>query len=182
MLGLALLALPLAACGEDYLVEIEIAPEEEAYGQKDYTVRLLPGKTHRCKVITFGCVLQQKFPWEDTRGRKYIKVHEPMTYVYRERDVKLVHDLDRYISFRAPIGLDRLKRMYGEKTFNPDHPVVVSRIKMTATGEDGAELWSYELEPKGTYSMADLAAGKKGADEDDIEDLDGPEPDARNPK
>lgn len=122
--------------------EIEVTAETEVEGKQDITVRLRPETTHHCDVIEFECVYHQEFPWEDARGKKYTKVHEPVSFLYRRTDVKLVNDLDLYISFRVPVDRKDLEARYGSTTFNKNAPITISRVRIT--GKVGRQaLWSY---------------------------------------
>ena len=139
-----------------WISEIEISSEPTEDGQVDYSVRILPGKTHQCDKIVFECVYHQKFPWENARGKKYIKVHEPVSFAYRRRDVGLVDSLDTHISFRVPLSRKRLVAAYGDKVFQKEYPITISRMKITATSA-GETRWSYDLKADG---MHDLTRGR----------------------
>jgi hypothetical protein len=153
--SLTLITCVLLACGAaraGWLKQIEITSDPLKDGQKDYTVRILPGKTHQCDKIVFECVYCQQLPWEDARGKAYIKNHEPVSFTYRRLDVGLVNDLDTFVSFRVPIGLDKPIAAYGDKVFNKDVPVTISRMIITATAA-GETLWSYELKGEGVHDL-----------------------------
>ena len=135
--------------------EIEINSEPEKDGQRDFSVRFMPGKTHQCDDIVFECVYRQQFPWENLQGKKYTKIYEPVSFTYYSHNVRMVADLDKYISFRVPMSIERLKKAYGEKTFNEKYPVTVGHIKIKALR--GKEvIWSYDLEAGGVFKGSDL--------------------------
>jgi len=161
MLALVSLCAPAAASdrppASSWVRELEIRCEPEQDGQSDYTVRIRPGASRRYDRVLFECVYHQEFPWEDLRGRSYTKIHEPVRFTYRRADVKLVNDLDAYISFRVPVGHEQLRRMYGPKVFNDAFPVSVPRMRITAVS-DGAPAWSYEVAVPGAYDTNSLPA------------------------
>ena len=154
--AVALLLLSHGAMAEDWFQLIQVTSEETAANKMDYTVRFTPARNHHCDKIVFECVYHQKFPWENVRGKKYIKVHEPVNFEYIRRDVKMVHDLDEYISFRTPYGLETLSKVYGPKFFNKDFPVTVDRIIMTGFS-GGAEIWTYAVKIGAKLNAAALA-------------------------
>ena len=137
-----LAAAVLPAPGQ-WVKEIEIRSELTVPGKMDFTVRLLPRKTQMVDRLSFACVYHQEFPWEDIRGRKSIKVHEPVAFTYRRRKVKLVQDLDTYISFRVPMDRKKLEATYGRQTFNDDHEITIERMRISAFVQD-RKLWSHE--------------------------------------
>lgn len=136
--------------------EIEVTSEAEAEGKQDITVRLRPDTTHHCDVIEFECVYRQEFPWEDARGKKYTKVHEPVSFIYRRADVKLVNDLDCYISFRVPVDRKDLEARYGNTVFNKQCPITISRVKITGK-VNGQTLWTYVVPLPARLDAAALA-------------------------
>ena len=165
--ALFLIALMTACCAvrgfaQDWFREIEVTSEETVANKMDYTVRFTPARNHLCDRIVFECVYHQEFPWENARGRKYIKIHEPVNFVYRRPAVKMVNDLDQHVSFRAPYGLATVVAKYGPKLFNKDFPVTVDRILMTAfCGQQ--KLWSYAV-PIGA-KLSSEALAKQQADQ-----------------
>ncbi|MCK5528937.1 MAG: hypothetical protein KAI74_04585 [Kiritimatiellae bacterium] len=132
--------------------EVEIKSDPEKDGQRDFTVRILPAVTHKCEEIIFECVYRQQFPWENLQGKKYVKTHEPVAFSYYRHDVRLVADLDKYISFRVPMSMKLLEKAYGDKTFNKDYPVTIGRLKITAK-RGKVVLWSYDLEAGGVFKV-----------------------------
>ena len=140
------------------LKEMEVRSEPvRPDGQQDYTLRLLPRETHQCEDIVVECVYRQEFPWEDFRGRKTVKVLEPITFTFRRHDVRLVNELDAYISFRVPVSLPVLVEKYGSDIFNADAPVTVPRLRVRALRQ-GAVLWEYEIKTNSLLLETDLAA------------------------
>jgi len=152
LLGTLCLFLLCPAGRAGWLKEVEISHEPEKDGQMDYTVRILPARTHSCDRIVFECVYHQEFPWEDVRGRRYIKIHEPVSFTYRRPSVRLVADLDAYISFKVPISMARLTAAYGAGVFREDSAVTISRIKLSGLAE-GQTCWSYDLKSDRTHDL-----------------------------
>jgi hypothetical protein len=134
----------------DWIRELKVTFEPPVDGQQDVTIRITPGRTGEFDEFTFDCVLHQEFPWVNARGRAYTKIHEPVVFQHREHPVRLVNDLDRYISFRVPVGRARLEEMYGATMFNRDYPVCVSKIRIAAVAA-GAKAWSCDIGTNGTY-------------------------------
>lgn len=137
------LLMPLPVCGADGIKEAEVTSDPPAGGQQTVTIRLRPSRSHICDRITFDCTLRQEFPWETGWQQKTNRVHEPATFPHRRKEVKLVEDLDCYISFRVPVAMDRLVDIYGTATFNTNYPVTVSRVRITGTVKDET-VWSIE--------------------------------------
>ena len=142
----------------DWIREVEIASEPARNGQKDFTVRILPARTHRCETLVFECVYHQEFPWVNARGKEYVKIHEPVRFAYRRKGVKFVNDLDKYVSFRVPVSLARLQTMYGDKVFNAEHPVTVARMKISVLAGEDEVAWSRELPAEGKHVLIDPEA------------------------
>jgi hypothetical protein len=140
--------------------QIEIKSDPEKNGQRDFTVRILPNKTHKCDKVVFESVYQQQFPWENLQGEKYIKIYEPVAFTYNSSNVRLVADLDKYISFRVPVSLDLLKKAYGVKTFNAEYPVIIGHIKIK--GIRGEEvLWHYDLKAGGLFKVGEKPVSRR---------------------
>lgn len=153
---LVALLLSTASVSADWFQEIEATSAQTVEDKMDFTVRFMPAKTHLCDTVLIECVFHQEFPWQDVRGRKYTKIHEPVSFEYLRRDAKMVHDLDHYISFRSPWGLETLQEKYGKKVFNKDYPVTVSRLRITARSK-GQEIWSYTIDVNTKLDQAALA-------------------------
>jgi hypothetical protein len=184
---IACLAVALAGrlvLGSEPVREIEITRDPEVRGKTIYTVRMMPSETRSYDAITFECVYHQEFPWIDTRGRKSMKVHEPVTFTHRRADIKLVNDLDAYVNFRVPTSREQLDRIYGPKVFNKEHPVTVARIKMTAVSK-GEKVWSYDLEAPGKHNIAEYlerVAAEAAAEEEEEGEIDFPVRKRRRPR
>jgi len=129
--------------------EVEVSPQEitDSWWQ-DYTIRLKPQESATYDDIVFECVLHQEFPWKNADGEAYTKTNEPAFFTYKRHAVKLVADLDHYISFKIPYGVDHLKQMYGDKLFNADAPVIVSAIRIFGVN-GGKRVWKMQVSPTG---------------------------------
>ncbi len=132
--------------------EIEINSEPEKDGQRDFSIRFMPAKTHQCDDIVFECVYRQQFPWENLQGEKYTKIYEPVSFKYHSHNVRMVEALDKYISFRVPMSIERLKKVYGEKIFNEEYPIVIGHIKIKAMRGENL-IWSYDLPAGGDFKV-----------------------------
>ncbi len=146
--GIVLLLLRQAVSAEP-VREVEITSTPLDKGQQILNIRFTPGLTVQYEKITIDCVLHQEFPSEATHKAGGIKIHEPATFTYRRKDVRMVEDLDTHISFRVPTGMDRLMEMYGPTAFNTNFPVCVSRVIISASST--STTWSCELPASGTH-------------------------------
>jgi len=139
-------------------VEIKVDPEED--GKKIYSFRFMPDRTLKYDFIEFECFYRQEFPWEDVRGRKYTKIHEPVTFTYRCKNIRLVNDLDAYIHFRVPTSRKRLVKIHGEKAFNKEAPITVNRFRIT--GKAGKKvIWNLVLAAGGKFDTRALTEEHK---------------------
>jgi hypothetical protein len=146
-------ALALVA-GAGPLREVEITPDPEDNGQQVFTVRLKPGETRTYDLITFACVYHQEFIRQSTDAGGTKGVNEPATFTYRRKAVKLVDDLDTHVSFRVPMGIQKLQDMYGQTTFQTNAPITIARITITASTPEG-KAWSFELAASGLHTFDD---------------------------
>jgi len=156
--------LPLLALGKP-IHEVEISAEPEENGRKLYTIKFLPGETRDYDELEFSCAYRQEFLWEDLRGRKTTKIHEPVVFVYRHHDARLVDDLHAYFNFRVPISMERLKKKYGDDVFNTEASVTVARIQISGIKEKKT-LWSYEFEASGKHTIPDQPEREDTNDEE----------------
>jgi hypothetical protein len=155
------LAMPALVFAEG-VSEIEITPDPPENGKQIFTVRLRPDVTRTYEKIVFECVYQQQFAWDSTNEATRVRVHEPEVFTYPRKDVKLVDDLDHFISFRVPIGMDKLIAIYGLTAFKTNVPVRVARMRITAIA-DRAPAWSHEVEAKGLHQIGGGAAAAAAA-------------------
>jgi hypothetical protein len=157
LLWVAAVALAAGPVRAGWVREIEITTEPEENEQRDYTVRIRPETSHNCERIVFDCVLHQEFPWEETKGVTSTKRHEPVLFTYTRRNVKLVNDLDTFISFHVPVGLKLLQETYGPHVFNARYPVIVDRMKISGVAGDKT-VWSVELKVPGKHDVTAATA------------------------
>lgn len=141
------------------LTEVEITPDPVQNGSQILTFRMTPGETRTYDVLVFDCVYHQEFVPKTSDRTDQKKVHEPQAFTVRRRDVKMVEDLDVNISFRVPVDLDRLKEIYGPTAFDPEHPVTISRVKISAM-VSGVVVWWYEFEAKGVHRPTETGGEK----------------------
>lgn len=136
----------------DPVREIEITPDPAAGSQQIFNIRIKPGETRFYDRMTFDCTYRQEFVSQatDTPGAKV--VNEQYSYTYRAREIKLVDDLDKNIAFRVPVGLPKLKEMFGLTAFTTNSPVTVSQIRITAFTAEG-KAWSYDLKAEGLHKL-----------------------------
>jgi hypothetical protein len=127
--------------------EIEITSIPPDNGQQLFTVRFTPNETLLYDKVTFECVLRQEFAEETTHQNKGTKIHEPANFTYTRKDVKMVEDLDNFISFRIPVSHPRLQDIFGPTAFNTNHPVTVARMTISASGKQAT--WSCEIPASG---------------------------------
>ncbi len=149
----------IAATAAPYkILELNIVREEEGTGKTIFTVHMLPGETKKFDKIEYIVVYHQDFPFEDSRGNKYHKIHEPAKFKYTRRDVKLVEDLDNYVNFRVPTSRERLRIIYGQFAFHAKYPITEPRMIIRAY-EDGEIAWEQEIRTDKAYIWDD----KKGS-------------------
>ena len=147
---LALLAAQVALGGA--IREVEVTPDPPENGQQIFTVRLRPAETHHCDLILFDFFYRQEFHWLTDTNPAALKVTEPVFFTRRERDVNLTADLDKPLSFKVPVGLNRLKEIYGKTMFFTNAPVTISRLRMTGQA-NGETLWQIETETRGLQTV-----------------------------
>ncbi|MBM4143148.1 MAG: hypothetical protein FJ225_06115 [Lentisphaerae bacterium] len=153
------------AAEEPWFREIEITSEPGTSGQNEYSVRFTPGRTHACSKIVFECVYRQLVPRVTPEGERVTRVYEPVRFAYTRPDVRVVNDLDLYVSFRVPVDMTRLEAIYGDRTFNRSCKVSVDRMRISGF-EGNRQLWSYELKAEGKHGPEALAAPPSSAPEE----------------
>jgi hypothetical protein len=134
--------------------ELDVTREDEETGKSIFTVHILPGKTKKFAKIEYEITYHQDFPFEDSRGRKYHKVHEPVVFKYSVKQENMVEDLDHYVNFRVPFGREQLELIYGKFAFHPQHPITVPRVIIRAY--DGDKIaWQHAVEVNRSYIWDD---------------------------
>jgi hypothetical protein len=134
--------------------ELDVTREDEETGKSIFTVHILPGKTKKIDKIEYEITYHQDFPFEDSRGRKYHKVHEPVVFKYSVKQEKMVEDLDHYVNFRVPLSRGQLELIYGKSAFHPQHPITIPRIVIKAYNGDKIA-WQHAVEINRSYIWDD---------------------------
>jgi hypothetical protein len=132
------------------ILELKVTREDEDTGKSIFTIRTLPGKTVVYDKIDYKITYHQEFDFEDSRGNKYHKIHEPAVFKYSAKNVKMVEDLDNYINFRVPVSRERLKVIYGTLTFHPKYPISIPQIEITAFFKKKL-VWKYTVKVNEIY-------------------------------
>lgn len=124
------------------VAEITVDPPEKE--QQVVSVRMTPGVTRNYTLLRFECVYRQEYDWTNSVGTAQRRVDEPVRFAYDRDNVKLTDDLDAYVSFKMPIGIELLRSRFGATAFRTGVPVTVPRIRIEARdGETTA--WAYEV-------------------------------------
>lgn len=155
-----LLAVQVSLAGA--IREVEVTPDPPDNGQQIFTVRLRPAETHHCDLILFDFFYHQEFSWITATNSGAMKVNEPVFFTRRERDVNLTADLDKPLSFKVPVGLDRLREKYGKTMFFTNAPVTISRLRMTGQA-NGETLWQIETRTRGLQTVTQAIASVESA-------------------
>jgi hypothetical protein len=148
-LWVALMALTISA-DVSKIQELEVYREDEDTGKSIFTIHILPGETRKFDKIEYEITYHQAFLFEDSRGRKYNKIHDPAVFKYARKKVKLVEALDHYVNFRIPISRERLKVIYGKLAFHPKHPITIPTIKIKAYDDDEL-VWEHIVKVNKAY-------------------------------
>ena len=128
--------------------EAEVTPDPPGEQKQIYTVRFAPGETATYDSLEFECRLEQPVPLPEADGRTVTVQHAiPHPHVHRERNVRMVKDLDCYVSFWVPVGVEELRSRFGlvVKTNAPAH---LAQLKVTAV-RDGRPAWTMDLPTNG---------------------------------
>ncbi len=146
----ALLTAIAAGAAGVKLAEVKSDPPV-ASGKQVWSFRFTPGETRDYEQIVFECVLKQEYTKRGSDGSVRKMSVEPASFVYREKNVRMVEDLDKHISFWVPLGMSDIQQAYG-KMFQTNAPVTVSRFKITAIAE-GKEAWTIEMPNSGVRTF-----------------------------
>lgn len=148
--GWVVLGCWLAAAQAADIAEVEITADPPAEGHQIYTVRLRPGKTQTLDKVLFECTLRQEFLGAAPGSTNVEKrVIESSVFSYRRREVKLVEDLDCFISFRVPVALARIQEIFGDSAYAPRHPITVSKMRISGLDTADTCIWRFETEARG---------------------------------
>jgi hypothetical protein len=132
--------------------EAELTCEPPVGDKQIFTIRLRPGMNQECDALVFDCYYRQVFLWEMTNEPTALRVHEPEFFTYKRKNVKLVEDLDRYISFWVPAGMETLRTIYGDTAFKTNCPVSVGHIVISAIVTN-TTLWTLDLGTNGVQKF-----------------------------
>ncbi len=144
--GLLLGSAGVAGAAGIKLIEVKSDPPLPS-GKQIWSFRMTPSETRDYDLLVFECVLRQEYQKKGSDGAVRRVVVEPASFVYRERNVKMVEDLDKHISFWAPLGMADIQQAYG-KMFQTNAPVTIARFRITAVAE-GKEIWTVEAPTSG---------------------------------
>ncbi len=143
-------AATFAAAAGVRLVEVTSDPPV-ASGKQVWSFRMTPSETREYDQIVFECVLRQEYQKKSSDGTVRRVVAEPATFVHREKNVRMVAELDKHISFWVPLGMEDIQRAYG-KLFQTNAPVTVARFRITAV-ENGKDAWTIEVPTAGVHTF-----------------------------
>ena len=151
--ALALALAGMAAAQEPapfvFAKEIEITADPPGKDVQIFTFRITPGTTRAYDALAFECRYRQEYLQKRSDGQEVRRVVEPAAYTYREKGVRMVQDLDKYVSFRVPVALEEIHRAYGNM-FATNAPVSISRIRLSAIVGD-QPVWTKEFPPAGLH-------------------------------
>lgn len=149
-LATGLLSTALAGAVGVKLVEVTSDPPV-ASGKQVWSFRFTPAQTRDYEQIVFECVLRQEYTKRGSDGSVRKVSVEPATFVHREKNVRMVEDLDQHISFWVPLGREDIRQAYGTM-FQTNAPVTVSRFKISAIA-DGQTAWTIEVPNQGVHTF-----------------------------
>jgi len=112
---------------------------------------MTPSETREYDQLVFECVLHQEYEKRGSDGSIRRVTTEPATFVYREKNVRMVAELDKHISFWVPLGMEDIQQAYG-KLFSTNAPVTVARFRITAVSK-GENVWSIEVPAGGVHEF-----------------------------
>jgi hypothetical protein len=130
--------------------ELKVTREELDNGKSIFTVFSLPGETRKYDRVDYILKYHQSFLFNDSRGRKYRKKHEPAEFKYSRKRVKFVEDLDNYVNFMVPVSRERLKIIYGKLTFHPNYQITIPEVIIRAY-DDGDVAWELVVKVNKEY-------------------------------
>lgn len=143
--------------------EAEVTPDPPGDRKQVYTVRFAPGETITYDYLEFTCRLAQPVPLPGPDGRPVIKQHVlPHPHVHRERNVKMVKDLDCYVSFWVPRGVEELRDRFGISVVKTNAAAVLTDLKLTAV-QGGRPTWKLDLPTNGVVRPPAAPAAAAGS-------------------
>lgn len=129
------------------VAEVELTADPPGSRMQIHSAKFVPTQTRTYDEVVFSCTYRQIFTQPDGRGGTTTKTHSPGSpFVYREKNVRMVAGLDRYLAFRVPVNIEELRTQFGKTAFVTNAPVTVSSVTIKAmTG--GKEDWKFTLKP-----------------------------------
>lgn len=137
---------------DEWLEEVEFRLDPPEDGKQILSARFTPNRTLLYDALEFDCIYRQEIPWRDAAGKPQTKVVEPVAFTYRRKEVKMTAALDFHCSFRVPVSHEKLKAAYGERTFSPDVPVRIDRVRLRGMVGD-APVWTHEYRVPGVHAV-----------------------------
>ena len=133
-------------------LELEIQPDPPNAGKQIFTVRFAPNANVLYDQIVFDCTLQQSSVLFAPDGGQTNKIYEVGKFTARQRNVKMVKNLDCYVSFFVQLGTQRACDMAGDPRTSTNAPITVPRMLITAYRKDKA-IWTLDTNAKGKYRV-----------------------------
>ena len=132
--------------------EIEIKPDLPDDEKQIFTVRFAPDETIKYDQIVFDCTLRQELVLFLPDGGQTNKIFESGIFTSRQRNVKMVKDVDCYVSFFVQLGTQRSADIAKDSSPKTNAPVTVARMKITTYREGKAD-WTVKTNARGKYRL-----------------------------
>lgn len=149
--GSLFIAALAVAWGSESL-ELEIQPDPPNAGKQIFTIRFAPKANLLYDQIVFDCTLQQALVLFTPDGGQENKIYEVGKFAARQRNVKMVKNVDYYISFFVQLGTQRACDIAGDPKTSTNAPITVPRMLITAYRQDQA-VWTLDTNAKGKYRV-----------------------------
>jgi len=135
-------------------LELEIQGDPPSAGKQIFTVRFAPGANMLYDQIVFDCTLQQALVLLTPDGGQERKVYEVGKFISRQRNVKMVKNVDYYVSFFVQLESRRACDLAGDPRTSTNAPITVPRMLITAYRQDKA-VWALATSAQGKYRVKD---------------------------
>ena len=147
MRSLALFFALSAAALAGPITEVELTADPPGPRMHIHSARFSPAETRTYDELIFSCSYRQTFRQPDGAGGLTNKVHTPgFPFEYREKQVRMVAGLDRYIAFRVPVNIEELRTQFGKTAFVTNAPATIASVTIRALS-GGKEDWKFTLKP-----------------------------------
>ena len=133
-------------------LELEIQSDPPIEGKQIFTIRFAPNANVLYDQIVFDCTLQQALVLFTPDGGQENKIYEVGKFSARQRNVKMVKNLDYYVSFFVQLGTQRACDIAGDPKTSTNAPITVPRMLITAYRQDKA-VWTLDTKAKGKYRV-----------------------------